>query len=460
MSRSNGDLPEGFPTARTRAVNTYARRNRPKPGEANGVNDNEQIVVPSPDVGQPEQQAEREPTSVEGTIRSATRETRSTYRTPYEVDQASSGGECTRVLFSRSRHGPDRQHARSGARKRTRLIVPTRTTTSVAALEDSSSTTPESSRAAAARFATVTGRSNSPSPLTNMSPPRTPPPARSAITAPPDTGLRTPPRSIERAVSPSPRKRKPNGEQDSILLTPRNKQRQRMLTRAESFGQLSASEDDVMDPRASPARRAAQGVASPGSLGESKSMEFAGELGTTPSKDRAEGNGSIPSTPSRRLGKSQSMPESPSRNAADRAINSSAATGPRTYGARRTHLAEVAISLPSINRTEAVQQAQELLAGHSVAAGHLEEDDVLQKLGARPVPKMRESYTELKRKYATGVLVGEGGAEGQEDDADVNVLPPSMADLRSKGENRAFLDEVGYLVEGMSSSAVAAVRAR
>jgi hypothetical protein len=116
------------------------------------------------------------------------------------------------------------------------------------------------------------------------------------------------------------------------------------------------------------------------------------------------------------------MPESPSRPALSRTASGVAAAPLKTYGGTRSYLAEVAVTLPETGRSEDIKRTQEVLAGHEVAKADFDDDAVLQKLGARPVPKMRESYTELKRKYAMDIDSNEGGDAAGEGDSQVG--PP------------------------------------
>lgn len=38
--------------------------------------------------------------------------------------------------------------------------------------------------------------------------------------------------------------------------------------------------------------------------------------------------------------------------------------------------------------------------------------------------------------------------------------PQPVSDMRSKGENRRFMDEVGYIIDGLSDTTLAIKRAR
>lgn len=78
----------------------------------------------------------------------------------------------------------------------------------------------------------------------------------------------------------------------------------------------------------------------------------------------------------------------------------------------------------------------------------------LQSLETEEVGEERETYAELRQKYEivnedswpTVSLVYLTLAQYHQEAA---RAPLPITDMRSKGENRRFLDEVGYLVEGL-----------
>ena len=242
--------------------------------------------------------------------------------------------------------------------------------------------------------------------FTAPEPPRTPPRHTTGLPQPPSTGLRTPPRSLAavRPVSPSPRHGADGSDfgQD-VSLTPKVRQRKRMLTRYESLGKAKSIDEVGSEASGSPSREMRNDGTGLGA--SSSGLVFGAEIGSiTPSKSSAPGTPrsgrgvSVPSAAGSpaRLGASRSMPESPSRGLGSR-------PGVKTYGGTRSYLQQVQMSLPEASGLADIQRAQDTLASHAVSKHNWEDDDVLKQLGAKPVPKLRESYTELKRKYATNL---------------------------------------------------------
>lgn len=152
----------------------------------------------------------------------------------------------------------------------------------------------------------------------------------------------------------------------------------------------------------------------------------------------------LPSSP-QKIG-SQELSSSPSR--LPRPPLSSASV--RTYaGKSRSFL----VALPTSNvpggEPGTADASTQLLDGAS------QEDDV---------DAVRESYTDLRIRW---------GVDNSEDDpyptvgkdGEMSTLPPNMmndlksiSELRSKGETRRFLDEMGYLFEGLDPLGVIGVR--
>lgn len=64
---------------------------------------------------------------------------------------------------------------------------------------------------------------------------------------------------------------------------------------------------------------------------------------------------------------------------------------------------------------------------------------------------LRESYEEQRKRYE--VDTGEA-------DPFLAKAPEPIADMRSKGENRRFMGEIGFLIEGIQGSAGGARRSR
>ncbi|OCF33011.1 hypothetical protein I316_05349 [Kwoniella heveanensis BCC8398] len=147
-----------------------------------------------------------------------------------------------------------------------------------------------------------------------------------------------------------------------------------------------------------------------------------------------------PQTPSRGLLRTRSMPESPSKSIAKTADIETGASEPqnqgqgsggrakRTYGKTRTMLSEVSnvdLELSKLN-----------------GGGEAEEAVVLE-----------ESYAELRDRFeidnATIERPGSGSGSLMPELLSARA-PQTVSDMRSKGENRRFMDELSYLIDGIS----------
>lgn len=170
------------------------------------------------------------------------------------------------------------------------------------------------------------------------------------------------------------------------------------------------------------------------------------------------------STPSRSIGPTRSLPESPLRSshltATPRLVLDSALAVPsgsggkakRTYGGSRTFLAES--SGPAAGVSVARSDDTEVLGRNDILA--------------------KQSYAELRKRYGvdnteaaddgseSGILIGVGlqspteqehqGLTNQQDQLPAGA-PQPISDMRSRGENRRFMDEIGYLADGIADSA-------
>lgn len=351
---------------------------------------------------------------------------------------------------------------------------------------------------------------HSSSPLPEVPSPRTPPPvSRSEVTAGIHTP-RTPPRdlsSIYRAVSPSPRapgrheRTYSSGGVENVMATPRSgtksidksaasaKGRRKMLTRTESFGKEAI--ENERDVTASPMARARQGSLDPNATPRqnrniSTGITFGGDLSPlpgTPSRSRI-----APSTPSRsissarslqnvlspsRLGRtpsktpldvshSLSIPSSPSRfphspsqfphspsrfahspivsesgsRSSSQAPSSGGNRPPRkTYGQSRSFVTDQ-------------NGENDLLVGLSSFNKMTKGEDIFTKPSA---PK--KSYAERRKEW--GVDMDEEvegmGASSLNLALHVPKMPQSNAERRSTGDNKAFTNELTYMLEGLSN---------
>ena len=170
-----------------------------------------------------------------------------------------------------------------------------------------------------------------------------------------------------------------------------------------------------------------------------------------------------PSTPSRSPGRTQSLPESPLESSPNRgapllvtATMKQAQDGvggktKKTYGGSRSFLVR--------EHRESADSENAITEMASTAENH----ETLVK----------ESYAELRKRYEVHNGDTEGEGHGSRDLMaarrttwkDLSTLlillqdlllaraPQPVSDMRSKGENRRFMDEVGYLAEGIADPA-------
>lgn len=66
----------------------------------------------------------------------------------------------------------------------------------------------------------------------------------------------------------------------------------------------------------------------------------------------------------------------------------------------------------------------------------------------------RESYADLRKRFRVDISSDDEIEEGLMGPLDLK----SISELRDKGENRRFLDEIGYLLEGLDSKMTIAVK--
>ncbi|KAL7421895.1 hypothetical protein Q5752_003667 [Cryptotrichosporon argae] len=142
-----------------------------------------------------------------------------------------------------------------------------------------------------------------------------------------------------------------------------------------------------------------------------------------------------PATPSK-LARTHSMPSTPSTGGRFGVSLGAASTGAGSQeaadGMRDAGLAGAATGSPRTTRTYG--RSRSFLAQPADAATH------------------RESYAELRKKYEVDAGLDGEGSGNLVDQLMLARAPEPISDMRSKGENRRFMDEVAYLVDGIESS--------
>ncbi|WVF71292.1 hypothetical protein IAT40_006095 [Kwoniella sp. CBS 6097] len=149
---------------------------------------------------------------------------------------------------------------------------------------------------------------------------------------------------------------------------------------------------------------------------------------------------SHPLTPSRGLLRTQSMPESPSKSITKNAEieagtivsqvqgQGSGGRANRTYGKTRTMLSEVSKVDLELSKLKSGEEVNETVAPE-------------------------ESYAELRDRFEIDNTTLERTGSGSGNLMSELLLakaPQTVSDMRSKGENRRFMDELNYLIEGIS----------
>ncbi|WWC70115.1 uncharacterized protein I206_104062 [Kwoniella pini CBS 10737] len=167
---------------------------------------------------------------------------------------------------------------------------------------------------------------------------------------------------------------------------------------------------------------------------ESPKNAFGGSMEVSPSSAISPQR---PSTPNKNLSRTKSMPESPSKSSPKNQDNSSLGVNTvtqgaggsggrakRTYGGKRSMLAEVS----KVN----------------LELSNVSEDDVGISENAPEV-----SYAELRKKFETDNEETDNGSGNLMAELLVARAPQAVSDMRSKGENRRFMDELNCLIEGI-----------
>ncbi|KAK4690015.1 hypothetical protein P7C73_g86, partial [Tremellales sp. Uapishka_1] len=160
------------------------------------------------------------------------------------------------------------------------------------------------------------------------------------------------------------------------------------------------------------------------SLGSPSKLSSSTSAGDHPFSSFAEAG---PSTPTRGLGRTASLPSTPSKSPGRLATlaaggvavagNASGGRAKRTYGRERSFLAPVA---------------------KPDGRGGKEDD------------KIRESYAELNDRYQVNNAVDDIHGRDVNSDLLLARAPLPVTDMRSKGENRRFMDELVYLADGIA----------
>ncbi|KAI5119384.1 hypothetical protein M0805_001058 [Coniferiporia weirii] len=138
-----------------------------------------------------------------------------------------------------------------------------------------------------------------------------------------------------------------------------------------------------------------------------------------------------------------------------------ASAGPSGSGLQQSHREHT-----NTHRTYAGRSRSFLVALPATAlVAHLGEPVANQNMADEADEQLtRDSYTELRKRWGV-----DNSENDTHHDADDNALPvgeglalynplSSITDLRSKGETRRFLDEVGYLFEGLEPTGALSVR--
>nr|XP_031863392.1 uncharacterized protein CI109_001267 [Kwoniella shandongensis]KAA5530464.1 hypothetical protein CI109_001267 [Kwoniella shandongensis] len=275
--------------------------------------------------------------------------------------------------------------------------------------------------------------SSSPPRPTNSSAPSTPPRRTRTVSGP--STPRSSPRDLSSLFAAvSPRKDSPNspaGQKDDYFGVGAHRGAigrpgglRRMLTKTQSMGMVPTT----------PSR-------------SEKNMDKTGGGGEDGSPFGSGMSPGGPSTPSRGLRMTQSMPESPTKSsprggesstAATLVIPASASTGQtgsggrakRTYGKTRTILVEV----PQ-GEVEEVSK---------IPSRKDQEDD----------SPPQASYAELREKFEVdnSITASGSGSGNLMPEFLMAKAPQTVSDMRSRGENRRFTDELGYLVDGIADS--------
>ncbi|KAK6909956.1 hypothetical protein I203_103982 [Kwoniella mangroviensis CBS 8507] len=170
---------------------------------------------------------------------------------------------------------------------------------------------------------------------------------------------------------------------------------------------------------------------------EDDKSSFGGSMPHSPAQQTQQ----APTTPSKSLLRTQSMPESPSRSlprgtdyTSSAGISAQVASGSgggsggrarRTYGGKRSMLAEVSqvnLDIANVSRDE---------------------------LGVEETAP-EASYAELRKKYETDNDETQNGSGNLMAELLLARAPQAVSDMRSKGENRRFMDELSCLIEGIT----------
>ncbi|KAL1411439.1 hypothetical protein Q8F55_002395 [Vanrija albida] len=153
-----------------------------------------------------------------------------------------------------------------------------------------------------------------------------------------------------------------------------------------------------------------------------------------------------PTTP-RALRTTQSMPITPSSAKSDRSGVSREAGSPTP----------AALALPpAVDSPGSGGRAQRTYGrSRTFLARPADEEGDAASLAASLAEPPRESYEELRKRYEVD---NETGGSGNLLDALLARAPVPISDMRSKGENRRFMDEVTFLLEGISNAPSKGIR--
>lgn len=158
-----------------------------------------------------------------------------------------------------------------------------------------------------------------------------------------------------------------------------------------------------------------------------------------------------PSTP-RALRTTQSMPITPTSGKSDRSGLSHEAASPTPAAAL---VAPVVAESPGSGGKAQRTYGRSRTFLSSRPADDDSGDGGASSFAASLAEPPRESYEDLRKRYEVD---NETGGSGNLLDALLARAPVPISDMRSKGENRRFMDEVTFLLEGISNAPSKGIR--
>ncbi|KAJ9100539.1 hypothetical protein QFC21_003582 [Naganishia friedmannii] len=247
----------------------------------------------------------------------------------------------------------------------------------------------------------------------------------------------------------------------------------RMLSRAESFGRQEAQKDQQ-----EPITTAATGTMDPTTSVEQTHFEEPSKLAPTACTVPATPRRSLvrsstlaswdvsPSKQRSALARTTSMPLSPVKNSV--IVSTQIPEPGRNFGvagngvpARRTYGKAQRFNL-QVN--EVVSQpppvADETTQLSPIPQSSVSNSDVAISSPSRPLLETRESYADLVKRLEMDDNEELQDREEQDGSMDYLRNAQSLAELRSKGENRKFMDDLTWLLDGLSEDVFSVRRSR